>query len=235
MKRSPRRSPRSPRSTRQTTSTSAERLDRARCCTARRAESAACGCPGVSSRTICESDVVRTPRIWVRVVCGRFETIETFDADEPVHERRLPDVGSPDEADEPGAVARSRVGAARVLCAPLPVAVRGVLRVGVVQRHGSRPTRCGGPPPARCGTRGPGSARSRPASGTWPSRLNTRPPTVSHSVSGSSTPSTSFTSSIGVRPGAPDAAARERLDPRLLAGRTRRRSRRRSPRAGPRA
>ena len=40
-----------------------------------------------------------------------------------------------------------------------------------------------------------------PSSGTWPSRLKTSPPTVSHSVSGSSTPSSSLTSSIGIPPG----------------------------------
>ena len=34
--------------------------------------------PGVSSSTSCDVGVVRTPRIWVRVVCGRSETMATF-------------------------------------------------------------------------------------------------------------------------------------------------------------
>ena len=57
-------------------------------------------------------------------------------------------------------------------------------------------------------------ARTRPRSGTWPSVLNTSPPTVSHSSWGSSASSSSLTSSIGVRPGHAQHAVRQPLDRR---------------------
>ena len=57
--------------------------------------------PGVSSRTICDAAVVRTPRIWVRVVCGRFETIETFEPTSRFTSVDFPTLGRPTRLTNP--------------------------------------------------------------------------------------------------------------------------------------
>jgi hypothetical protein len=62
---------------RQITSTSAS-VERARSLVRSPSSVRGLWIPGVSSRTSCDVAVVRTPRICVRVVCGRSETIATF-------------------------------------------------------------------------------------------------------------------------------------------------------------
>ena len=59
--------------------------------------------PGVSTKTSCASGRLSTPRTCVRVVCGLSETMLTFCPTDRVQQRRLADVGAPDERDEAGA------------------------------------------------------------------------------------------------------------------------------------
>ena len=93
------------------------RTERARWC-ARRAACAACGCPACrAARSGCRAWCARRGS-GVRVVCGRSETIATFGADEPVHQRRLPDVGPADEGDE------ARSGTSRRATRPRPAGRR---------------------------------------------------------------------------------------------------------------
>ena len=143
--------------------------------------------PGVSRSTICESAVVRTPRTCVRVVCGRDDTIETFVPTSWFTSVDLPTLGRPTRETNPRAEAAPAL--ARVMrsrrAATSPSASSsssgsstGMIATEVMRRPSTRSVR----------NSRPWNRTVSPASGTWPSRLNTRPPTVSHSVSGSSRP-----------------------------------------------
>ena len=57
--------------------------------------------PGVSTNTTWASGRSRMPRTSVRVVWGLSETIETFEPEDAVQQRRLPDVGPADDRAEP--------------------------------------------------------------------------------------------------------------------------------------
>ena len=106
-------------------------------CTARRAACAACGCPGVSSSTICESAVVRTPRTWVRVVCGRLETIETFVPTSWFTSVDFPTLGRPTRVTNPERNSRHELPGRRALSARTASAVASAARSssGVRDRH----------------------------------------------------------------------------------------------------
>ena len=187
--------------------------------------------PGVSSSTSWVSAVVRTPRICVRVVCGRSETIATFAPTIWLTSVDFPTLGRPTSETNPERNAHGQPEAR-----PRP----GARRQPRCRRSGAGSTwrdahRRDAPAldPLGAELEARGTAPLSPSSGTCPRRLNTRPPTVSHSVSGSSMPSSSLTSSIGVRAGHPQRAVGQALDRRAPRRRTRRRSRPRSPRAGP--
>ena len=201
---------------RHTTSTSRRASRPTGCCTARRAGCAACGSPECRAGRSATSGVVRTPRICVRVVCGRFETMDTFEPTSRFTSVDFPTLGRPTRLTNPERCSLTEARARRARAHPdgrsRPRGPRRRARgTGMIATEAMRR-------PSTCSVRNsrPWNRTVSPASGTWPSRLKTRPPTVSHSVSGSSTPSTSFTSSIGVRPGAADPPAASRSTPGLL-------------------
>src|SRR3954470_22707257 len=57
--------------------------------------------PGVSTNTIWLAAVVRTPRIWFRVVCGRSETIETLRPTSRLTSVDFPTLGRPTTETKP--------------------------------------------------------------------------------------------------------------------------------------
>ena len=118
-------------------------------------------------------------------------------ADDLIQQRRLPDVRPADERDEP------RAELVLVDSAPSLGAIDGGSGF-VVGRRRARVmiTETMRRPCTRSAQNSrPSTCRHSPSTGTWPSVLNTSPPTVSHSSWGRSTSSSSLTSSIGVRPG----------------------------------
>ncbi len=190
---------------------------------ARPAASAACGCPGVSRNTIWVEAVVRTPRTWVRVVCGRSETIDTLRPTIWFNSVDFPTFGRPTSETNPRPEARrrrrNRVSGPvirrdrRSRALPRPPGLRArVMITDTMRRPWTRSAQ----------NSSPSTSRHSPSIGTCPSVLNTSPPTVSHSSWGRSASSSSFTSSIGVRPGTRNAPSAEPLDVRARARRTRR-------------
>ena len=163
--------------------------------------------PGVSTNTTCASGRLSTPRTCVRVVCGLSETMVTFCPRMSLSSVDLPTLGRPTRVTKPE---RHRLTASARWRRRSP---RSPSRLGV---DAARPMRdaadapavdlLGGEPPAV------ELDRPRPRSGTWPSVPNTKPPTVSQSSSGRSTPSSSFSSSM--RMPAVDEVARRRAGAR---------------------
>ena len=148
--------------------------------------------------------VVRTPRTCVRVVCGRSETIETLAPTIALRSVDFPTFGRPTIATNPD---RNSAASALRQLLPLPLrAATGRITTETMRRPCTRS--------AQNSMRS--TATHSPSTGTCPSVLNTSPPTVSHSSWGSSTSRSSFTSSIGVRPGTRNAPSRESLDARLV-------------------
>ena len=164
--------------------------------------------PGVSRSTIWLLSLVRTPRIWLRVVCGRSETIETFEPTSWFRSVDFPTLGRPTSVTKP----LRKPGAPSPVTATRPCAwERGSRCRPRARTDGSARVTMRRPWTCSVRNSSPWNRTASPSSGTWPRRLNTRPPTVSHSVSGSSTPSSSFTSSIGRaarRPAAPPSGRR---------------------------
>src|SRR3954447_25950605 len=69
--------------------------------------------PGVSTNTICTSGRVRTPRIWVRVVCGLSDTIDTLVPSMRLSRVDFPTLGRPTSEANPERTSgpRARLGA----------------------------------------------------------------------------------------------------------------------------
>src|SRR5262245_26951893 len=89
--------------------------------------------PGVSSRTICDASVVRTPRTWVRVVCGRSETIDTLRPTSWLTSVDLPTLGRPTIATNPERKGTS--GSAELLSGRLLVLGRDLVRFEQPDEH----------------------------------------------------------------------------------------------------
>ena len=95
----------------------------------------------MSRNTICVVVVVRTPRICVRVVCGRSETIDTLRPTSWFTSVDFPTFGRPTSETNPD---RNAVGVGRRAAAHAG-RCGSVGRSCGVERGGSAPTRCAGP------------------------------------------------------------------------------------------
>src|SRR5688572_1812793 len=146
----------------------------------------------VDSRRVDEDDLAPRPVPHsVDLVARRLGPVgdnRDLGADQLVQQGRLPHVGASDQRGDAGS--ESGLGRGHGAAGPPGSASLGVIRTVRIRR------------PCTLSARNsrPWNSTVSPSTGTWPSRLNMRPPTVSQSVSGNSTSSSSLTSSIGVPP-----------------------------------